>query len=135
MATTTGKRGRLRKSALKAGFRSGLEQDTAKYLDQRGIKFEYEKLKLSWTPPDKKYITDFHILHNGVIIETKGRFTASDRAKHLAIKAQHPGRDIRFVFSNSNQRLYKGSKTTYGAWCKRYGFLYSDKVIPEEWLK
>ena len=128
-------RKRLRKSALDAGFRSGLEHDTAKFLSGLGIKFEYEKLKIPWVPPDRKYITDFHILHNGVIIETKGRFTASDRAKHLAIKAQHPNRDIRFVFSNSNQRLYKGSKTTYGAWCKRYGFLYSDKVIPEEWLK
>lgn len=58
-----------------------------------------------------------------------------DRLKHLEIKAQHPALDIRFVFSNSNQKISKTSKTTYAAWCEKHGFMYADKSIPESWLK
>ena len=75
------------------------------------------------------------MLHNGIIIETKGRFTAADRRKHLAIKKQHPKLDIRFVFTNSKSKLRKGAKSNYGEWCIKYGFRYYDRVIPEDWLK
>lgn len=67
-------------------------------------------------------------------METKGRFTATDRKKHLLVKAQRPDLDIRFVFSNSRAKLNKGSKTTYADWCNKHGFLYADKLIPTEWL-
>jgi hypothetical protein len=50
------------------------------------------------------------------------------------IQEQYPELDIRFVFSNSKARLSKLSQTTYGMWCDKNGFLYSDKTIPEEWL-
>lgn len=81
----------------------------------------------------RKYTPDF-VLPNGIIIETKGRFTAADRKKHLLIKEQHPEFDIRFVFSNSRTKLNKGAKSSYGEWCSKHGFLYADKVIPQEWL-
>jgi len=74
-------------------------------------------------------------LPNGIIVETKGRFVLADRKKHKLIKEQHPELDIRFVFSNSNTKISKKSKTTYGAWCEKLGILYADKTIPEEWLK
>ena len=74
------------------------------------------------------------ILSNGIIVESKGRFVTADRKKHLLIKKQHPTLDIRFVFSNSKAKINKGSKTTYGDWCDKHGFLYADKLIPEEWL-
>jgi len=38
------------------------------------------------------------------------------------------------VFTNSNTKINKGSKTTYGMWCSKNGFLYADKLIPKEWL-
>ena len=57
------------------------------------------------------------MLSNGIIIETKGSFTAADRRKHLAIKKQHPKLDIRFVFENSKRKLSKGAKSSYGEWC------------------
>lgn len=126
-------RARLRQSALKAGYRSGLEQDTARYLKNLGIKFKYEEVKIRWVPSEKVYTPDF-VLENGIIVETKGRFVGSDRAKHLKIKEQHPELDIRFVFSNSSTKLSKGSKTSYGDWCRKHGFLYADKTIPKEWL-
>lgn len=130
MATTR----RLRKSALKAGFRSGLEQDNANHLKRLKCSFEYEEQKIPYVPKPKTYTPDF-VLANGIIVETKGRFLATDRAKHLLIKQQHPELDIRFVFTNSRQRLSKRSKTTYGQWCEKHGFKYADCLIPEEWCK
>jgi len=114
-------------------FRSGLEYRVAKQLEDQGYAYEYEKTKVPYQKKVSTYLIDFE-LHNGIIIETKGRFKSEDRSKHLLIKAQHPNLDIRFVFSNSKSKLYKGSKQTYGGWCERHGFLYSDKVIPESWL-
>jgi hypothetical protein len=115
-------------------FRSGLEFKIAKQLDDQGYTYEYEKLRFKYQRKPSTYTPDFE-LHNGIIIEGKGRFVGDDRAKHLLVKAQHPELDIRFVFSNSRSKLYKGSKNTYGDWCTKHGFLYADKVIPDEWLK
>lgn len=119
------------------GWRSGLEKKVAATLDLLGIKYAYEKLVLEYvTPPKKhKYTPDFEILSNGIIVETKGRFVAADRAKHLLVKEQHPDRDIRFVFSNSKTKLYKSSPTSYADWCEKNGFKYADKTIPEAWLR
>lgn len=125
---------RLRKSALAAGFRSGLEQDNAQLLDDLGISYEYELERVPYIDKPKLYKPDFKLVESGIIIEAKGRFTSRDRAKHLLIKKQHPSLDIRFVFSNSKAKLSKKSKTTYGEWCDKHGFLYADKLIPKEWL-
>lgn len=121
--------------ALKHGFRSGLEDDVAQMLTEAGIPFTYEKTKIRYIKPasEHQYTPDF-VLDNGIIVETKGRFLVADRKKHLLIKRQHPELDIRLVFSNSKQKLAKGSHTTYAAWCEKNGFLYADKTIPEHWL-
>jgi|TARA_R100000951_G_scaffold18342_2_gene14706 hypothetical protein len=126
---------KVRQRALRAGYRSGLEQDTAKFLKKRGIGFTYEELKIKWVDPKTKTYTPDFVLDNGIIIETKGRFISPDRAKHLAVRSQYPELDIRFVFTNSKSKLYKGSKTTYGMWCNKYDFKYADRYIPEAWLK
>jgi len=126
---------KVRQRALRAGYRSGLEQDTAKFLKKRGIGFTYEELKIKWVDPKTKTYTPHFVLDNGIIIETKGRFISPDRAKHLAVRSQYPELDIRFVFTNSKSKLYKGSKTTYGMWCNKYDFKYADRYIPEAWLK
>lgn len=127
-------RSTVRKQALKAGFRSGLEQDNAAYLRKNNIDFTYEEDKIKYITKPRTYTPDF-VLGNGVIIETKGRFMPSDRTKHLLIKEQHPELDIRFVFSNSKTRLSKRSRTTYGQWCDKHGFQYADRIIPLEWTK
>jgi hypothetical protein len=126
---------KVRQRALRAGYRSGLEQDTAKFLKKRRIGFTYEEMKIKWIDPKIKTYTPDFVLDNGIIIETKGRFISPDRAKHLAVRNQHPELDIRFVFTNSKSKLYKGSKTTYGMWCTKYDFKYADRYIPEAWLK
>jgi len=125
---------RYNAAALKAGYRSGFEDETAKYLLEKGVEFTYEKERIEWVDKKvRKYTPDF-VLANGIVIETKGRFVSSDRRKHVEIKKQYPDLDLRFVFQNSRAKLYKGAKSTYGDWCKRNGFMYADKVIPDEWL-
>lgn len=116
-------------------FRSGLEERTAKYLKKLKVKFTYEKLKIRWQDLRYRTYTPDFILANGIIVETKGRFITSDRQKHLMIKEQHPDLDIRFVFSNPNSKLYKGSKTTYADWCDKHGFKWAKEEIPLEWIK
>jgi hypothetical protein len=116
-------------------YKSGLEADVADDLKKRGIDFTYESEKVVYEIPTKehKYTPDF-FLPNGVIIETKGKFETVDRKKHLLVKDQHPDKDIRFVFSNPRNKIYKGSKTTYADWCDKHGFLWAKKVIPKQWL-
>jgi len=124
-----------RQRALKAGYRSGLEEQTAKMLTKKKIKYTYEETKIKWEDFKIRTYTPDFVLHNGIIVETKGRFTAADRRKHLEIKRQYSNEhDIRFVFSNSRAKLYKGAKSSYGDWCTKNGFLYADKEIPEEWI-
>lgn len=126
------KTGRKHNSRL---YRSGLEEEAAAFLKTRQKKVEYEKLKIEWE--DLKYRTytpDFE-LDNGIIIETKGIFSAADRRKHIEIQKQHPTLDIRFVFSNAHAKLYKGAKSRYSDWCEQKGFLWAHRVIPEEWLE
>jgi len=135
MRTLTFKRQQFR--GIREGYRSGLEDLVAKQLNSLGIKFEYEPKdgKVEYTKPQSKhkYTPDF--VFAKFIVETKGRFTTADRKKHKLIKEQHPEIDIRFVFSNSNTRISKQSKTTYAQWCEHYGFKYADKLIPNDWLR
>ena len=121
--------------ARKHGYRSGLEDKVATYLIQNNVNFLYEKVKIEWEDLAYRTYTPDFILYNGIIIETKGRFIASDRRKHLAIKKQHPDLDIRFIFTNSRNKLRKGAKSSYGEWCIKYGFRYFDRIIPEDWLR
>lgn len=127
----------VRARAIKHGYRSGLEESIANQLQQNSIPFEYEDKAntVKYTVPESlhSYLPDFK-LHNGIIVETKGRFVLADRKKHKLIKEQYPDLDIRFVFSNSNTKISKKSKTTYGSWCANLGIPYADKVIPQAWL-
>jgi hypothetical protein len=100
-----------------------------------GVPFTYEEMKIKYIKPasEHQYTPDF-VLDNGIIVETKGRFMIQDRQKHLLIQRQQPDLDIRFVFSNSKQKLSKTSYTTYAKWCEKNKFLYADKTIPEAWI-
>jgi len=110
-----------------------------------GVSFAFEEEKIEYEKPARqaKYTPDFVIssrpdgTHRDrpLVIETKGRFLTDDRQKHLLIRKQHPELDIRFVFSNPNQKISKTSKTTYAAWCEKHGFLYAKERIPQEWLE
>lgn len=121
------------------GFRSGLEERIAQTLLEQGVEFSYEDRVVQYLKPAKiaRYTPDFNIKRENesdLIIEVKGRFLTADRQKHLLVKQQHPDLDIRFVFSNSKQRISKKSKTTYADWCTKHGFQFADETIPETWI-
>lgn len=125
-----------REHAIKNGYRSGLEERICDELKQLKVPYQYEPLKIPYTPPVKQrtYTPDI-ILGNSLIIELKGRFLTADRQKHRFIKEQYPNIDIRFVFQNAKQKINKGSKTSYADWCDRYGFQWSEQSIPYEWTQ
>lgn len=124
-----------RKPAANHGWRSGLEEALGAQLKASGVSFQFEAFAIPFTQPQKprKYTPDF-ALPNGIVIESKGQFVTSDRQKHLLVQAQHPDLDIRFVFSNPNQRISKTSKTTYAIWCESKCFLFARGRIPDAWL-
>lgn len=102
------------------------------------VHYELDTIRYVWPSRESTYRPDFRIPGKDgsiIYIETKGRWLVEDRQKHLLIREQHPDIDIRFVFSNANARLYKGSPTTYAMWCDKFGFQYANKTIPESWLE
>lgn len=124
--------GKSRKKTKKPNFKSGLERRVADLLPKT-VTYEPDKLKYTVI---HSYTPDFKLDKNDYI-EVKGRFTASDRAKHLYIKEQHPEVKIRFIFGRSQNTLNRSSKTTYADWCDKYGFEFVDIAdgIPEDWIK
>ena len=130
---------RSRRRAIINGYRSGLEDKLSEQISDAGLDVNYETDKITYTVPERQstYTPDFRIntSNGGFYIEGKGRWTVDDRHKHLLIREQHPNLDIRFVFSNANAKLYKGSPTTYAQWCDKFGFRYANKTIPPEWLQ
>jgi hypothetical protein len=117
--------------------RSGLEDTILTELRKEAVGFTYEPCKIKYRPKDCTYTPDL-ILENGIYVEIKGYFTASDRAKHLLVQAQHPSVDLRFVFQRPYQRLHKASKTTYASWCEAHGFKWtglSELQVLYDWAK
>ena len=127
---------KLRRNAIKHGYRSGFEHKVSDQLKENKIKFEYETTVIPYIKPETNhtYTIDF-TLPNGILVETKGRWVPEDRKKHLLIKNQHPELDIRIVFMSGKTKIRKGSKTTYGMFCDKHGILWAEKTIPESWLK
>lgn len=118
-------------------FKSSSELRFSNILKTHDIKNTYEPFRIDYEVKPKKYTPDF-VFSNGVIIEVKGRFVATDRMKHLYIKAQLSKFDIRFVFDNPKRTLYKRSKTTYADWCNKHGFKFcsiKDIDIIKQWAK
>ena len=118
-------------------YRSGLEERIAKQLEDLGVEYDYETEVIRYKKPERlsRYTPDF-ILPNKIYIEGKGQFLTADRRKHRLIREQFGDKyDIRFVFSNPNQRIGKKSKTRYRDWCERYGFKWAHLEIPKEWIE
>jgi hypothetical protein len=83
-------------------------------------------LRTGWYTPD-------FFLENGVIIETKGRFTAADRRKMVAVKRDHPDVEIKMLFMKDN-KIHKNSKTHYSDWCMENDYDFAVKEIPRSWI-
>lgn len=117
----------------KISFRSRFEEDVYNTAVRNKKKLEYEPYALPYVL-HSNYLVDM-VLPNGIHIETKGRLTATDRRKMLAVKSCNPGIDIRFVFQRASNKLTKKSKMTYAQWAERSGFKYAEGHIPLEWWR
>ena len=114
-------------------YRSRWESRVA--LQLRRVAHEFEpRDKIIPYKLEHTYLPDF-ILESGIILEAKGVFSPRDRAKHIAIKAQHPDMDIRIVFQNSEVKISKKSRTTYGEWCSKHDIQWCHRLIPDAWLQ
>lgn len=119
-------------------FRSKFEKKIASELQDQKIDYQYEGPinTLSYVIPEQShvYVCDF-FLPNGILIETKGRFSKSDRKKHLYVRSQYPDLDIRFCFMYAKNKINKRSTTTYADWCDKHDFFFCENSIPKEWLR
>ena len=125
----------------KAGHRSKIEDDIAKQIKKEKLKLGYEECRIPYMVPatDHHYIPDFGN-EKTIIIEAKGRFLPEDRRMHLFLKKQRPDLDIRFIFTKADKRLSKkkrkdGTNFTCGDWCRKHGFKFAERIIPEAWIK
>lgn len=126
----SGEPGSVRFEAKLAGFKSGFERSFASDLRGRGIKFEYETLKIPYTL-EGMYSPDWII--GDMIIETKGVLDRDSKRKMIAVKTQHPELDIRFCFMSANKKV-PGTKQTHAQWAEKNGFQWCEGKVPEEWL-
>lgn len=117
-------------------YKSKWEGVVAEQLKELGIELLYEVDTLKYIIPEKehRYKPDWKIKNNRYI-ESKGIFDSKDRQKILFVKEQHPDVRIYMLFYNANQKLYKGSRTTYSDWCDKNGIEWSHRIIKREWIK
>jgi len=131
---------RKRARAVRAGYRSGFEKD----FHENNPSLQFEPIQVPYCTEHtrvvdnfnnliserkltRKYTPDFVSPCGGIWYETKGRFTAADRKKMLAVKASHPHIRIVMVFQRHNNKLTKAVKSkTYAEWCEANGI---------EWLQ
>jgi Phage endonuclease I len=107
----------------KLKFRSKFEKAVYEHAREHQRCLEYEPANPSvYYTTTARYIPDFR-LPNGVLVESKGYFSARDRRKMLQVVRDNPELDIRLVFQRANNRLTKSPNSmTYGQWCDKHGF-------------
>lgn len=130
-----------RKMAKLAGMRSMGEVRCAADMKRRKIKYTYEKLVMAYQHKPQKYTPDFLIECDAdstncedIIIEYKGKMTDETRKKLLSIQRCNPTARICLVFEKPNNKIRKGSKTTYWQWAEKNNFPWSEHFVKEEWL-
>lgn len=132
---------KTRQAAYKYGYKSGLELTVSEQITAADYPLCYETETLHYIIPESKhkYTPDFIFTkRNGefMYIETKGRWTATDRKKMKHVLHSNPDIDIRIIFQNPNQRISKTSKTTYEKYANKLGIKHvAKRDIPKEWLE
>ena len=115
-------------------FKSGLEVKAWKILKKHIPRVKYEPDAIPYRQPakERKYTPDFKVA-NGVYIEAKGKLDLATRQKMVWFKEMHPRITIIFLFMNPDNKITKRSKTTYGMWATKEGFLWLD--FRKDWIK
>ena len=127
--------------------RSGLEARVKQDLEDRGIEYGYETIRLKYIKQSCKncgcavqkgtYVPDFIFERDDgrtLIVECKGYFDSSARSKMERVFRDNPTEDLRFLFQRDNP-IRKGSSTKYSDWCIRHGYKFAiGESIPDEWF-
>jgi hypothetical protein len=130
-------------------FKSGLERKIFALLDEAKVKVRYEPETFTYhkrttrtfcnecgsknTHKLARYTPDFRI-GKTIYIETKGRFTSSNRSNMLDFVAHRPDFDIRMLFAADNYTTSNRVKR-YSDWAEEHGITYAIKDIPPEWIE
>lgn len=101
-------------------FRSKFEQNIFSKLPDTSV---YEPEQLAYNIPSSRhyYTPDIYLPDLNVFVELKGKMDLATRKKMLLVVEQHKDKRIIIVFQNPNNKLYKGSKTTYYDWAIKNG--------------
>ena len=122
-----------RKYAKMAGLRSILEVRTQAWLEEHGIPFSYENEVWKYQYEEQTYRPDFST--PGHTVECKGKLTKDVRKKILAILRCNPERNLCLVFERADNKISRGSKTTYGEWATKNSIPWSTVVPDKKWFK
>ena len=130
-------------------FLSGLERRIFADLDAAKVKVRYEPETFNYkkktvrtycnecgskdTYKLARYTPDFRI-GKSIYIETKGRFTPSNRQAMVSFMECNPDFDLRFLFGADNFTT-SNRVNRYSDWCTALGVKYAIKDVPEEWLE
>lgn len=133
---------KTRKVAVKAGFRSGFEQQfQERYPDllfepqafpycierKKVVSSEDESIVITDKELKRHYTPDFVTQDGSIWYELKGYWPAADRTKIRNILKALPHQRIIMVFYNANQKINKKSTTTYAMYCDKYGIEWTTK--------
>jgi hypothetical protein len=136
-----------------APFRSLYEEKIATWLEENDVGYKYEAYSYEYTGPVRRnrsrckdcgskeliyegwYTPDFFV-ESGIIIEAKGRFTAADRRKIKAVRADVPElKDKLVMMFMTDNKLNKSATKRYSDWAEAEGIDYVVGTIPKkEWL-
>lgn len=138
----------MKKSKPKIGrkiVKSDFEYQVYKALKNRlprGATIEYETEKLKYVI-EAEYTPDFVITFKDgtkLYIEAKGngrQFDQNVRKKMIAIKDQHPDKDIRIIFYRDGKvgnKRKDGSFYKQSDWAIKNGYKFSVTEIPSDWF-
>jgi len=114
-------------------FKSKFEAVVWKELRRSYPSVKYEPSKYLFIQPatERKYIPDFKMAPN-VYIEAKGKLDLATRQKMIWFRDSNPTITIIFLFMNPDNKITKRSKTTYGDWATKNGFLWLD--YKRDWI-
>lgn len=130
----------VRKKAVKAGFRSGLEQSVSLALIKAKIKHEYEPKDFtleyttkvrnahctncgcSYVEQKHTYLPDFTLKNRSIILEVKGIFDNKDRNKIKNLAETHKKITFVVLLQNPNKKITK--LVTYSKWCDKNNILW-----------
>lgn len=127
---------RVKLSKLKSSLELAVFKQLKNLTRKFKFKIEYETETLPYAIY-RNYIPDFIITKRNnekIYIEAKGYLRPDDRTKLMAIKSQHPDKDIRLLFERNN-KISKKSKAMYSDWATRHGWTYAIGEVPKEWFE